>query len=128
MRLSEIRPSRTPNWWIICSRFSSPGAPLGICRKSCSPASFCPLNRYAQWSVEIAWSTFVRTAFQSTSWLSFGRGGGVYTNFAPSKSGRSRNDWSMKKYCVQVSPWTSQPFSRAIAIGSADSLHETCTT
>ena len=34
----------------------------------------------------------------------------------------------MKKYCVQVSPQTFQPFSRAIAIGSTDSPHETWTT
>ena len=34
----------------------------------------------------------------------------------------------MKKYCVQVSPQTSQPLSRARAIGSIDSLHETWTT
>ena len=34
----------------------------------------------------------------------------------------------MKKYCVQVSPQTFQPFSRASAIGSADSWHDTCTT
>src|SRR6184192_2454686 len=34
----------------------------------------------------------------------------------------------MKKYWVHVSPQTSQPFSRASAIGSIDSLHETWTT
>ena len=34
----------------------------------------------------------------------------------------------MKKYCVQVSPQTSQPCSRARAIGSTASLHETWTT
>ena len=34
----------------------------------------------------------------------------------------------MKKYCVQVSPKTFQPFARASAIGSTDSLHETWTT
>ena len=34
----------------------------------------------------------------------------------------------MKKYCVHVSPQTSQPFSRASAIGSTDSWHETWTT
>ena len=34
----------------------------------------------------------------------------------------------MKKYCVQVSPQTFQPFSRASAIGSTDSWHETWTT
>ena len=34
----------------------------------------------------------------------------------------------MKKYCVHVSPKTFQPFSRASAIGSTDSAHETWTT
>ena len=34
----------------------------------------------------------------------------------------------MKKYWVHVSPQTSQPFSRASAIGSTDSLQETWTT
>ena len=52
----------------------------------------------------------------------------MYTYFAPSKFGLSRNDWSMKKYWVHVSPQISQPFSRAIAIGSTDSAHDTCTT
>jgi hypothetical protein len=70
----------------------------------------------------------VRTAFQSTSWFAFARGGGVYTYFAPSKFGWSRYESSMKKYCVHVSPQMSQPFSRAIAIGSTDSAHETWTT
>ena len=46
----------------------------------------------------------------------------------PSKSGWSSADSSMNRYCVQVSPKTFQPFSRAIAIGSIDSLHETWTT
>ena len=40
------------------------------------------------------------------------------TSRASKFSVRSRNDVSTKKYCVQVSPQTSQPFSRAIAIGS----------
>src|SRR5215475_3626998 len=34
----------------------------------------------------------------------------------------------MKKYWVQVSPQTSQPSSRARAMGSTASLHETWTT
>ena len=34
----------------------------------------------------------------------------------------------MKKYCVHVSPWMFQPASRARAIGSTDSRHETWTT
>ena len=46
----------------------------------------------------------------------------------PSKSGWSSAVSSMKRYCVQVSPWMFQPFSRAIWIGSIDSLHETWTT
>src|ERR687887_2847852 len=48
--------------------------------------------------------------------------------FAPSNPGWSSADSSTKKYCVQVSPQTSQPFSRASAIGSTDSLQDTCTT
>ena len=48
--------------------------------------------------------------------------------FAPSKPGWSSADSSMNRYCVHVSPQTSQPFSRAIAIGSIDSWHETWTT
>jgi hypothetical protein len=42
--------------------------------------------------------------------------------------GWSRAVSSMKRYCVHVSPQTCQPFPRAIAIGSIDSLHETWTT
>ena len=34
----------------------------------------------------------------------------------------------MNRYWVQVSPQTSQPFSRASAIGSTDGWHETWTT
>ena len=68
MRFSVIRPSRTPKWWIICSRFSIPTAPFGIWRKSSFPSAFCS-SVYAQWSVEIAWRAFVRTAFQRISWL-----------------------------------------------------------
>src|SRR4051794_25408219 len=128
MRLSEIRPVLAPNSWIICSRFSRPGPPFGIFEKSSLPNDFWPSQRKAQWSVEIADSVSVRTAFQSTSWFSFARGGGVYTYLAPSKFGRSRKLWSTKKYCVHVSPQTSQPFSRASWIGSTDSLQETCTT
>jgi hypothetical protein len=41
------------------------------------PIDFCPSQRKAQWSVEIADSVSVRTAFQRTSWFSFARGGGV---------------------------------------------------
>ena len=77
MRLSEIRPARTPNSWIICSRFSSPGAPFGIFEKSSLPIVFCPSQRNAQWSVETTERMSVRTAFQSTSWLALSRGGGV---------------------------------------------------
>ena len=92
MRLSEIRPSRTPKEWIIWSRFSIPGPPFGIFEKSSRPIAFCSDHVNAQWSVEMADSTSMRTAFQSTSWFFFSRGGGVYTYFAPSKSGRSRNE------------------------------------
>src|SRR5213075_1545010 len=102
--------------------------PFGIFEKSSLPSVFCPSQRKAQWSVEIALRMSVRTAFQSTSWFALSRGGGVYTYFAPSKFGRSRNVKSTKKYCVHVSPHTSQPFSRASAIGSTASLHETWTT
>jgi hypothetical protein len=91
MRLSEIRPWRTPNSWIMCSRFSSPGPPFGILEKSSLPSVFWPSQRKAQWSVEITDRMSLRTAAQRTSWFSFARGGGVYTYFAPSKLGRSRN-------------------------------------
>src|SRR5919201_423775 len=77
IRLSVIRPPRTPNSWIMCSRFSSPGPPFGIFEKSWRPSVFCPSQLNAQWSVEIADSTSVRTAFQSTSWFSFRRAGDV---------------------------------------------------
>jgi len=77
MRLSEIRPARTPNSWIMCSRFSRPGPPFGIFEKSSRPSVFWPSQRKAQWSVEITLSVSVRTAFQSTSWFAFVRGGGV---------------------------------------------------
>ena len=52
----------------------------------------------------------MRSACQRTSWFSLARGGGVKTYFAPSKPGRSSNVSSMKKYCVQVSAQTFQPF------------------
>src|SRR5213082_3432019 len=61
MRLRLIRPSRTPKWWIIFSRSSSPGPPFGIFVKSSWPSVFCPSQRNAQWSVEIAESASVRT-------------------------------------------------------------------
>ncbi len=77
IRWSEIRPSETPKWWIIRSRSSSPGPPFGILEKSSRPIVFWPSQRKAQWSVEIAESTSVRTAFQSTSWFALARGGGV---------------------------------------------------
>ena len=77
MRLSEIRPPRTPNSWIMCSRFSRPGPPFGIFEKSSLPSDFWPSQRNAQWSVEIAESMSVRTAFQRYSWFALSRGGGV---------------------------------------------------
>ena len=77
MRLSLMRPSPTPKWWIMWRRFSRPGPPFGIFEKSSFPIVFWPSQRKAQWSVEIAERTSVRTAFQSTSWFAFGRGGGV---------------------------------------------------
>ncbi len=67
MRFSEILPLRTPNSWIICSRFSRPGPPFGIFEKSSLPSVFCPSKRKAQWSVEITDRASPRTAFQSTS-------------------------------------------------------------
>ena len=42
---ARCAPSRTPNSWIICSRFSSPGPPFGIWGSRSDPASFCPLKR-----------------------------------------------------------------------------------
>ena len=90
MRFSEMRPVRTPNSWIMCSRFSSPGPPFGIFEKSSLPSDFWPSHRNAQWSVETTERMSDRIACQRTSWFSIGRGGGVYTYFAPSKSGRSR--------------------------------------
>ena len=67
MRLRVMRPPRTPNSWIIISLSSIPGPPFGIFEKSSLPIDFCPSQRNAQWSVEIADSVSVRTAFQSTS-------------------------------------------------------------
>jgi hypothetical protein len=61
----------------MCSRFSSPGPPFGIFEKSSLPSVFCPSQRNAQWSVEIAERMSVRTAFQRTSWFALSRGGGV---------------------------------------------------
>ena len=82
----------------------------------------------AQWSVEIAESASVRTASQSTGWFALSRTGGEKTYLAPPKSGSSRSVMSVKKYCVHVSPQTSQPFARAAAIGSTASLQVTWTT
>ena len=48
--------------------------------------------------------------------------------FAPSQSGFSSAVSSTNRYCVQVSPQTSQPFSRASAIGSTAGWQETWTT
>ena len=128
MRLSVIRPSATPKWWIIFSRSSSPGAPFGIFEKSPFPSAFCSPKVNAQWSVEIAESTSLRTASQSTSWFDASRTGGEKTYFAPSKPGCEMCDKSTKKYCVQVSPQTRQPERRARSIASTASLHVTWTT
>ena len=117
MRLSVIRPSLTPKWWIIFNRSSRPGAPFGIFEKSSLPIVFWPSSRKAQWSVEIADSTSVRTASQSTGWFDLSRTGGEKTYLAPPKSGSSRSVMSVKKYCVQVSPQTAQFWSRAVRIG-----------
>ena len=48
--------------------------------------------------------------------------------FPPSKPGWSSELSSMKRYCVQVSPHTSQPFSRASWMGSTAGWQETWTT
>ena len=48
--------------------------------------------------------------------------------FAPSQFGFSSAESSMNRYWVQVSPQTSQPFSRASAIGSTAGWQETWTT
>ena len=64
-----IRPCPTPKWWIIASRFSRPGPPFGIFEKSSFPSDFWSDMRNEQWSVEIADSMSVRTAFQSTGWF-----------------------------------------------------------
>src|SRR5256885_13505774 len=124
MRLSEMRPARTPNSWIICNRFSSPGPPFGIFEKSSLPSVFCPSQLNAQWSVEITDSASVRTAFQRTSQFALSRTGGENTYFPPSKSGFAMSSSEVKKYCVHVSPCTFQPRSRASEIGSTASLHE----
>jgi hypothetical protein len=42
-----------------------------------SPYPRLGLEVAAQWSVEMTESTFVRTAFQRSSWFSFARGGGA---------------------------------------------------
>src|SRR3954468_22846449 len=105
----------------MCSRFSRPGPPFGIFEKSSLPSVFWPSQRKAQWSVEMAESASLRTAFQSTSQFDLSRTGGEETYFAPSKSGFSMSSSELKKYCVQVSPHTSQPASRARAIGSTAS-------
>jgi hypothetical protein len=76
MRFSVIRPARTPNSWIMCSRFSRPGPPFGIFEKSSLPIDFWPSQRNAQWSVEMTESASVRTAFQSTSQFDLSRTGG----------------------------------------------------
>ena len=57
-------------------RSSRPGPPFGIFEKSSLPIVFWPSQRNAQWSVEIAERTSVRTASQRTSWLAFSRAGG----------------------------------------------------
>ena len=92
------------------------------------PSVFCPSHVNAQWSVEIAERSSFRTAFQSTSQFDLSRTGGEYTYFAPSKSGLAMSSSEVKKYWVQVSPQTSQPFSRASAIGSTASRQVTWTT
>src|SRR3954468_8666365 len=104
MRLRLIRPSRTPQGGIIFSRSSRPGPPFGIFEKSSLPSVFCPSQRNAQWSVEIAESASVRTAFHRYSQFDLSRTGGEYTYFAPSKFGFAMSSSEAKKYCVHVSP------------------------
>src|SRR4029453_18336172 len=109
----------------MCRRFSIPGPPLGILEKSSLPSVFWPSQLNGQWSVETAERTSFATQSHRCSRFSFDLGGGVYTYFAPSKPGASTSlSRSMKKYCVQVSPQMFQPFARARAIGSVDSLHD----
>ena len=54
-----------------------PGAAVRDLREVVRPSVFWPSQLKAQWSVEIAESTSVRTASQSTSWFALSRGGGV---------------------------------------------------
>jgi hypothetical protein len=128
MRLRVMRPSRTPAWWTSCRRCSTPGAPLGIFLKSSAPSVFWPIHRKGAWSDEITDSTSRRRASQSASQSDGRRGGGVNTNFAPSKSGRARSARSVKRYWVHVSAQTACPTARARATGSRASAQLTCTT
>ena len=76
-RFSGMRPSRTPNVYSICRRFSIPGPPFGIFEKSSFPSVFCPFQLNGQWSVETTERIPVERACQRCSWFSFARGGGV---------------------------------------------------
>src|SRR5947208_16708361 len=109
-----MRPARTPNSWIMRSRSSMPGPPFGIFEKSSLPSVFWPSKENAQWSVEIADSASVRTAFQRTSQFDLSRTGGEKTYFAPSKFGLEMSSSEVKKYCVQVSPNTFQPDRKSV--------------
>ena len=85
--------------YLRLSTFSLRGL-MKICVRDPSAARVCRSFRLrkvgpvyqvkAQWSVEIAERTSVRTAFQRTSQFDLSRTGGEKTYFAPSKSGRSR--------------------------------------
>ena len=66
IRFRLIRPSLTPKWWIMCSRFSRPGPPFGIFEKSSLPSSFCFMQN-GQWSVDTTASSFIRRPFQRSA-------------------------------------------------------------
>jgi hypothetical protein len=71
-------------------------------------------KRNGQWSVETTCSTSSFSACHSGAWFFFSRSGGVKTYFASSKPGLPMSSSiDSTRYCVQVSPITGSPRSRA---------------
>ena len=122
-RLAVILPHTTPPSWIRSTRFSTPGRPLGIFRKSPRPSSFWPSKSNGQWSVPTSCRSSLTRPFQSSSWCPApaSRSGGEHTNLAPSNPWpRSSSD--RNRYCGHVSAKTGWPSSRARRTASSASL------
>ena len=129
-RFSEIRPVAHAEARAACAAGSRSRARRSGSSGSRSPLTpFCSGQLNGQWSVETTESTSVRERLPEALLVAPSAAAAACrrTSRPRSRAGRAPIS-SMNRYWVQVSPQTSQPFSRASAIGSIDSLQETWTT